>query len=99
MADSETLYTVVAGAIDPLSDGSAHNVTAVLQHHSFSENSTRNRKSIHVEIGPYLAMMQIEPEFEGVGLPLVEEKIKKGDVMIYGWILTKVILSLAIPVL
>ncbi|XP_075978049.1 uncharacterized protein LOC142977836 [Anticarsia gemmatalis] len=89
LSDHQSLYTIVAGAVDPLIDGSAHNVTSVLQHHGFVGNSSLNRRSIHVEIGPYLAMMRIEPVFEGAGMALVDHEVKKGAVVIYGWILSK----------
>lgn len=84
------MYTVVAGATDPLFDGSVHNVTTVIMQHGYWDSSPGNHKSIHMDIGPYLAMLEIEPEFEGAGMELVEEKVKKGHIMIYGWVMVKV---------
>ncbi|CAB3261857.1 unnamed protein product [Arctia plantaginis] len=87
--DHRSLYTVVAGATDPLFDGSVHNVTTVIMQNGYLDNTPGNHKGVHMDIGPYLAMLEIEPEFEGSGIELVEEKVKRGHVMIYGWVMVK----------
>ncbi|PZC85870.1 hypothetical protein B5X24_HaOG215232 [Helicoverpa armigera] len=73
-------YTIVAGSSNPLLDGSAHNVTEVLLHPEFNSSSGES---------PYLALMRIEPEVEGPTMELMAEEVYTGEIMVYGWILSK----------
>uniref|UniRef100_A0A2A4K6S2 Peptidase S1 domain-containing protein n=1 Tax=Heliothis virescens TaxID=7102 RepID=A0A2A4K6S2_HELVI len=76
----ESHYTVVAGSANPLQDGSAHNVTEVVMHHDFNSSIGDNS---------YLALMRIEPEVEGPTMELMAEEVNSGNIMVYGWILSK----------
>lgn len=79
-------YTVVAGSSNPLLDGSAHNVTTVLVH---PESNTSYPAGTSGEMGPYLALMRIEPAVDVPTMELMADEITSGEVMVYGWILSK----------
>ncbi|KAF9423805.1 hypothetical protein HW555_000863 [Spodoptera exigua] len=79
-------YTVVASSLNPLLDGSAHNVTTVLVH---PESNSSQPAGMSGEMGPYLALMKIEPAVEVPTMELMSEDITSGEVMVYGWILSK----------
>lgn len=82
-------YTIVAESSNPLRDGSAHNVTTIV----LPPASNSSRKTLEKEEdmdGSYLVLMKIEPEVEAPALELMKEEVVEGDVMAYGWILSKV---------
>ncbi|CAH1638436.1 unnamed protein product [Spodoptera littoralis] len=79
-------YTVVAGSSNPLLDGSAHNVTTVLVHPEYNSSQSAVTSG---EMGPYLALMRIEPAVEVPTMELMADEVTSGEVMVYGWILSK----------
>ena len=79
-------YTIVAESSNPLMDGTAHNVTAVVLHDVNS--SITGFEGIEDSDGSFLALMRIEPEVEGPTWELMKKEVVRGEVMAYGWILS-----------
>ncbi|CAG5045627.1 unnamed protein product [Parnassius apollo] len=100
----QSVYTIIAGATNPLIDGSAHHVTeiqlhpkssnpATVQHNNESHWESKNKSNDRIETHPNipsLALMKIEPAANVETLQISRNHSKDiKDVQVYGWMLVK----------
>ncbi|CAK1580672.1 unnamed protein product [Parnassius mnemosyne] len=100
----QSVYTIIAGATNPLIDGSVHHVTEIQLHpkstipntvqhnnesHWESKNKSNDRLETHPNI-PSLALMRIEPAANVETLQISRNHSKESkDVQVYGWMVAK----------
>ncbi|CAG9786986.1 unnamed protein product [Diatraea saccharalis] len=70
VSTNQSVYTIIAGAINPMIDGSAHNVTRVLLHHGLHVRIANNSSKTSKNRNSGLAMLRINPAAALTGLEI-----------------------------
>ncbi|XP_063383547.1 uncharacterized protein LOC134669859 [Cydia fagiglandana] len=81
---TDNSYSIVAGAKDPLKDGTVHQVSRIYLHPT-SNQSKLNWLSMVGTNAPSLALLRVEPGVEGGEIGMMENRTWNGDGRIYSW--------------
>ncbi|XP_063624848.1 uncharacterized protein LOC134796606 isoform X2 [Cydia splendana] len=82
---TDNSYSIVAGAKDPLKDGTVHQVSKIYLHPTSNQSKLNWLSKVDTANAPSLALLRVEPGVEGGEIGMMENRTWNGDGRIYSW--------------